>query len=58
MALQNNWTRDCRKEEKMKKCFLIMLVVIVGLSLTGVVSAADADKEAIKAKVIHRQRDN
>jgi hypothetical protein len=33
----------------MKKCFLIMLVVIVGLSLTGVVSAAD--KDAIKAQV-------
>jgi hypothetical protein len=33
----------------MKKYFLIMLVVIVGLSFTGVVSAAD--KDAIKAKV-------
>lgn len=33
----------------MKKYFLIMLVVIVGLSLTGFVSAAD--KEAIKAQV-------
>jgi len=33
----------------MKKYFLMMLVVIVGLSLTGVVSAAD--KDAIKAKV-------
>jgi hypothetical protein len=38
-----------QKEEKMKKHFLIMLVVIVGLSLTGVVSAAD--KDAIKAQV-------
>jgi hypothetical protein len=33
----------------MKKYFLMMLVVIVGLSLTVVVSAAD--KDAIKAKV-------
>ena len=33
----------------MKKCFLILLVVVVGLSLTGVVSAAD--KDAIKAQV-------
>ena len=33
----------------MKKCFLILLVVVVGLSLTGVVSAAD--KNAIKAQV-------
>jgi len=33
----------------MKKYFMIMLVVIVGLSLTGVVSAAD--KDAIKAQV-------
>ncbi len=33
----------------MKKYFLIMLVVIVGLALTGVVSAAD--KDAIKAQV-------
>jgi len=33
----------------MKKYFLIMLVVMVGLSLTGFVSAADED--AIKAKV-------
>jgi hypothetical protein len=33
----------------MKKYFLMMLVVIVGLSLTGVVSAAD--KDAIKAQV-------
>ena len=33
----------------MKKYFLIMLVVMVGLSLTGVVSAAD--KDAIKAQV-------
>ena len=33
----------------MKKCFLMMLVVIVGLALTGVVSAAD--KDAIKAQV-------
>ena len=33
----------------MKKYFLIMLVVVVGLALTGVVSAAD--KDAIKAKV-------
>ena len=33
----------------MKKYLLIMLVVMVGLSLTGVVSAAD--KDAIKAKV-------
>ena len=33
----------------MKKYFLIMLVVIVGLSLTGIVSAAD--KDAIKAQV-------
>ena len=33
----------------MKKYFVIMLVVIVGLSLTGFVSAAD--KEAIKAQV-------
>ena len=33
----------------MKKYFLIMLVVIVVLSFTGVVSAAD--KDAIKAKV-------
>ena len=33
----------------MKKYFLIMLIVIVGLSLTGVVSAAD--KDAIKAQV-------
>ena len=33
----------------MKKCFLIMLVVVVGLSFTGVVSAAD--KDAIKAQV-------
>ncbi len=33
----------------MKKFFLIMLVMIVGLSLTGVVSAAD--KDAIKAQV-------
>ena len=35
----------------MKKYLLIMLVVMVGLSLTGVVSAADVDKDAIKAKV-------
>jgi len=35
----------------MKKYLLIMLVVMVGLSLTGIVSAADADKDAIKAKV-------
>jgi len=33
----------------MKKYFLIMLVVVVGLALTGVVSAAD--KDAIKAQV-------
>jgi len=33
----------------MKKCFLIMLVVVVSLSLTGIVSAAD--KDAIKAQV-------
>jgi hypothetical protein len=33
----------------MKKYFMIMLVVIVGLSLTGIVSAAD--KDAIKAQV-------
>jgi len=33
----------------MKKYFLMMLVVMVGLSLTGVVSAAD--KDAIKAQV-------
>ncbi len=33
----------------MKKYLLIMLVVLVGLSLTGFVSAAD--KDAIKAKV-------
>ena len=33
----------------MKKYFLIMLVVIVGLALTGVVSAADRD--VIKAQV-------
>ena len=33
----------------MKKYLLIMLVVMVGLSLTGFVSAAD--KDAIKAKV-------
>ena len=33
----------------MKKYLLIMLVVMVGLSLTGVVSAAD--KDAIKAQV-------
>jgi len=33
----------------MKKCFLILLVVVVGLSFTGVVSAAD--KDAIKAQV-------
>ena len=33
----------------MKKCFLILLVVVVGLSLTGLVSAAD--KDAIKAQV-------
>jgi len=33
----------------MKKYFLIMLVVIVGLALTGVVTAADRD--AIKAQV-------
>ena len=33
----------------MKKYFLVMLVVVVGLSLTGVVSAAD--KDAIKAQV-------
>jgi len=33
----------------MKKCFLILLVVVVGLSLTGIVSAAD--KDAIKAQV-------
>ena len=33
----------------MKKYFLIMLVVVVGLALTGVVSAAD--KNAIKAQV-------
>jgi hypothetical protein len=33
----------------MKKCFLIMLVVVVGLSLTGIVSAAD--KDAIKVQV-------
>ena len=33
----------------MKKYFLIMLVVVVGLTLTGVVSAAD--KDAIKAQV-------
>jgi hypothetical protein len=35
----------------MKKYLLIMLVVLVGLSLTGIVSAADVDKDAIKAKV-------
>ena len=35
----------------MKKYLLIMLVVMVGLSLTGFVSAADVDKDAIKAKV-------
>ena len=35
----------------MKKYLLIMLVVMVGLSLTGIVYAADADKDAIKAKV-------
>ena len=34
----------------MKKYLLIMLVVMVGL-LTGFVSAADVDKDAIKAKV-------
>ena len=33
----------------MKKYFLMMLIVIVGLSLTGIVSAAD--KDAIKAQV-------
>jgi hypothetical protein len=33
----------------MKKYFLIMLIVIVSLSLTGIVSAAD--KDAIKAQV-------
>ena len=33
----------------MKKCLLILLVVVVGLSLTGIVSAAD--KDAIKAQV-------
>jgi hypothetical protein len=33
----------------MKKCFLIMLVVVVSLSLTGIVSAAD--KDVIKAQV-------
>ncbi len=33
----------------MKKVFLIMLIVVVGLSLTGVVLAAD--KDAIKAQV-------
>ena len=33
----------------MKKYFLVMLVVVVGLALTGVVSAAD--KDAIKAQV-------
>ena len=35
----------------MKKYFMIMLVVMVSLSLTGIVSAADPDKDAIKAKV-------
>ncbi len=33
----------------MKKYFLMMLIVVVGLALTGVVSAAD--KDAIKAQV-------
>ena len=33
----------------MKKYLLILLVMVVGLSLTGIVSAAD--KDAIKAKV-------
>ena len=33
----------------MKKYFLIMLIVVVGLALTGIVSAAD--KDAIKAQV-------
>ena len=33
----------------MKKYFLVMLAVVVGLALTGVVSAAD--KDAIKAQV-------
>jgi hypothetical protein len=44
-----NWIEPYAKEVKMKKYLLIMLVVMVGLSLTGFVSAAD--KDAIKAKV-------